>query len=501
MAEIATGKLVELVRTFQPLDSELIELHKLHPFEIKDGLWLKDGRLVIPKVTLSGKRGKGDTRGIKQVRDQSLSVEHLRYMVMSQCHDGPTAGHVGRDATLELARRHYYWPRMAAWIADYVASCPVCARYKTPRHRPYGLLQPLSTPERPWGSISMDFIEGLPPSDGYDSILVVVDRLTKFAVLIPTHKTVTAEETATLFMNEIFPRFGVPDHMVSDRGRQFISATWRTFAADLGANHSLSTAYHPQTDGQTERVNQVVEQYLRMYCNYDQDNWKTILVLAEFVYNNTVHNSIGVSPFFACYGWNPKAHPEVPKELGVHDPRRKEWLLRFKDRAEYLQDAIRQAQARTVEQYNRKRKEIEFSVGDMVYINRKNWKTRRPSPKLDTRFAGPFPITERVGRRAYRLQLPASFKVHDVFHISMLERKPLSKLDGRHALPAQPPLHDDDLEYEVERVLAHRRVNGQLQYKVFWKGYPEEQASWEPIENLNCDDLIRDYEVLRGGRQ
>ncbi|KAJ1576144.1 hypothetical protein NDA15_002771 [Ustilago hordei] len=260
--------------------------------------------------------------------------------------------------------------------------------------------EPLATPDRPWGSISLDFIEGLPTSKKYDSktydsILVIVDRLTKFAILAPTHKTVTAKQTAVLLYGHMVRLFGYPDHMVSDRGRQFISGAWKAFAEQMGVKHSLSTAYHPQTDGQTERVNQVIEQYLRMYCNYEQNDWANLLDTAAFVYNNTVHNSIGVSPFFACYGWNPKAHPDIPQRLGVNDPGRFEYLMDGKERCKYLQEQIREAQRRSVNQYNRKHKDIEFKVGDMVYINRRNWKTRRPTPKLDTRFAGPYPVQER----------------------------------------------------------------------------------------------------------
>ncbi|KAJ1598377.1 hypothetical protein NDA14_007075 [Ustilago hordei] len=299
MESIASKGLKDLVKIFQPLDQELQEIHRKKPFELKDDLWYSGG-------------------SAKEVDGQSLSVEHLRFMVMTQCHDGITAGHVGRDATIKAAQRHYWWPNMTAWIADYVASCPVCARYKAPHHCPYGLLQPLATPDRPWGSISLDFIEGLPPSKKYDSktydsILVIVDRLTKFAILAPTHKTVMAKQTAVLLYGHMVRLFGYPDHMVSDRGRQFISGAWKAFAEQMGVKHSLSMAYHPQTDGQTERVNQVIEQYLRMYCNYEQNDWADLLDTAAFIYNNMVHNSIGVSPFFACYGWNPKAHPDIPR--------------------------------------------------------------------------------------------------------------------------------------------------------------------------------------------
>ncbi|KAJ1036859.1 hypothetical protein NDA10_005515 [Ustilago hordei] len=484
MESIASKGLKDLVKIFQPLDQELQEIHRKKPFERKDDLWYSGG-------------------SAKEVDGQSLSVEHLRFMVMTQCHDGITAGHVGRDATIKAAQRHYWWPNMTAWIADYVASCPVCARYKAPRHRPYGLLQPLATPDRPWGSISLDFIEGLPPSKKYDSktydsILVIVDRLTKFAILAPTHKTVTAKQTAVLLYGHMVRLFGYPDHMVSDRGRQFISGAWKAFAEQMGVKHSLSTAYHPQTDGQTERVNQVIEQYLRMYCNYEQNDWANLLDTAAFVYNNTVHNSIGVSPFFACYGWNPKAHPDIPQRLGVNDPGRFEYLMDGKERCKYLQEQIREAQCRSVNQYNRKHKDIEFKVGDMVYINRRNWKTRRPTPKLDTRFAGPYPVQERVGRRAYRITLPANLRVHDVFHVSMLEPARTSSLPQRAEQPTIPSLPDEDLDFEVEALIDKRSHNGTTEYKVLWRGYSEEAASWEPVENLNCPDLIQEYEVSEG---
>ncbi|KAJ1040698.1 hypothetical protein NDA10_002716 [Ustilago hordei] len=505
MESIASKGLKDLVKTFQPLDQELQEIHRKKPFELKDDLWYSGGRLVIPKVIMPGRTNNRHSRSAKEVDGQSLSVEHLRFMVMTQCHDGITAGHVGRDATIKAAQRHYWWPNMTAWIADYVASCPVCARYKAPRHRPYGLLQPLATPDRPWGSISLDFIEGLPPSKKYDSktydsILVIVDRLTKFAILAPTHKTVTAKQTAVLLYGHMVRLFGYPDHMVSDRGRQFISGAWKAFAEQMGVRHSLSTAYHPQTDGQTERVNQVIEQYLRMYCNYEQNDWANLLDTAAFVYNNTVHNSIGVSPFFACYGWNPKAHPDIPQRLGVNDPGRFEYLMDGKERCKYLQEQIREAQRRSVDQYNRKHKDIEFKVGDMVYINRRNWKTRRPTPKLDTRFAGPYPVQERVGRRAYRITLPANLRVHDVFHVSMLEPARTSSLPQRAEQPTIPSLPDEDLDFEVEALIDKRSHNGTTEYKVLWRGYSEEAASWEPVENLNCPDLIQEYEVSEGGR-
>ncbi|KAJ1042900.1 hypothetical protein NDA10_008089 [Ustilago hordei] len=166
-----------------------------------------------------------------------------------------------------------------------------------------------------------------------------------------------------------------------------------------------------------------------MYCNYEQNDWANLLDTAAFVYNNMVHNSIGVSPFFACYGWNPKAHPDIPQQLGVNDPGRFEYLMDGKKHCKYLQEQIREAQCRSVDQYNRKHKDIEF----------KEW-------------------------------------------------------------PTIPSLPDEDLDFEVEALINKRSHNGTTEYKVLWRGYSEEAASWEPVENLNCPDLIQEYEVSEGGR-
>ncbi|KAJ1027901.1 hypothetical protein NDA13_003362 [Ustilago tritici] len=328
--------------------------------------------------------------------------------------------------------------------------------------------KPLATPEQPWGSILLDFIEGLPLSKGYGSILVIVDRLTKYAILALKHKTVTAEQTIMLIWRHLIRHFGIPNHMVSDWGWQFISKAWKEFARILGAKHSLSMAYHPQMDGQTEWVNQVVEQYLQMYCNYQQDDWAKLLHMAAFVYNNTVHTSIGISLFFACYRWNPKAHPDIPQQLGVNNPHRSEFLVNGDKHCKYLQEQIRAAQCQMVDQYNWKHKDIKFKVGELVYINCKNWKTKRPTPKLNTRFTGPYLVQERVGHRAYQITLPANLRVHNIFHVSMLEPENPSSLLQWSAQPVEPPLPDEELKFEVEALIRKCTHNQEVEYKVLW---------------------------------
>ncbi|SOV09386.1 uncharacterized protein UDID_18575 [Ustilago sp. UG-2017a] len=460
------------------------------------------------------------------------NVDDLRLLIVQDRHDSPAAGHPGRRKTLSLVHRSFFWLGMSKFVHSFVDSCETCRRIKAVRHKPYGHLKSLLVPPHPWSSISMDLIEQLPPSSDFTAILVVVDHLTKMAIFVPTTNELDAPKLTKLFLRHVYSKHGLPTSIVSDRGSEFTSHFWRSLSTLLGIETHFSSAYHPQSDGQTKHINQVleqflpcinsthpvlrqlrlpsslqlrqhrpvVEQYLRMYCNYEQNDWADLLDTAAFVYNNTVHNSIGVSPFFACYGWNPKAHPDIPQRLGVNDPGRFEYLMDGKECCKYLQEQIREAQRRTVDQYNRKHKDIEFKVGDMVYINRRNWKTRQPTLKLDTRFAGPYLVQERIGRRAYRITLPANLRVHDVFHVSMLEPARTSSLAQRAEQPTIPSLPDEDLDFEVEALIDKRSHHGVIEYKVLWRGYSEEAASWEPVSNLNCPDLIQEYEVSEGGR-
>jgi transposase InsO family protein len=191
-------------------------------------------------------------------------------------------------------------------VERFVANCHVCQRTKTSQHTPYGVLNPLPVPECPWRDISIDFVTGLPISDGYDAIWVVIDWLTKMRHLIPCSTTVDAKELANLFVMNIFRLHGLPNSILSDRGPQFASRFWKYLCNSLYIKPHLSTAFHPETDGQTERINSVMEQYLRAYINYQQDNWAQYLPLAKFAANNHVSKTTGLSPFFTNYGMHPK---------------------------------------------------------------------------------------------------------------------------------------------------------------------------------------------------
>jgi len=239
-------------------------------------------------------------------------VADLRLRVLKNKHDHPLAGHFGQNKTMELICQEYVWPSMRNFIKDYCNTCTICKRSKAPQHKPYGLLKQLPIPTRPWDLISMDFIEHLPPSAGYTTILVIVERLTKQSIFILTYDTITSAQLAKLFVLYVFSKDGVLGHVTSDWGSEFVSHFFRSLSKALDMNLHFTSGYHPEGDGQTEQVNQTLEQYLRCYCNYQQDNWSTLLPIAEFVYNNAPNETTGTSPFFTNKGYHPtiKVHPE-----------------------------------------------------------------------------------------------------------------------------------------------------------------------------------------------
>ena len=176
--------------------------------------------------------------------------------------------------------RNYTWLGMRKWIQDYINTCDICSRIKVPRHKPYGLLQSLEVPSKPWASISMDFIVDLPASEGHDSVLVVVDMFSKMAHFLPCSKDIDAAGIAKLFLDQVFKLHGFPENIISDRGSVFTSKFWSRLLELCGVKRKLSTSYHPQIDGQIKRVNQILEQYRRAYCDYQQDNWCPLLSMA-----------------------------------------------------------------------------------------------------------------------------------------------------------------------------------------------------------------------------
>ena len=255
----------------------------------------------------------------------------LREDIIIAHHDSITAGHPGQKSTCELIQRNYFWPRISADVNRYVAGCERCQRTKPRRQMPQAPLNPNEAPPRPWHTVSGDLIGELPESDGYNAICVFVDRFSKQIHVIPMHVILSAEGMANLFKDHIYRLHGMPRKFISDRGPQFESAFSREIYRLLGITANPSTAYHPQTDGQTERMNQEIEQYLRLFINYRQNDWANWLSLAEFSYNDKRQAATGLSPFFVNYGQHPYKGTEPDFRDDTRVPAASYWVERMEE--------------------------------------------------------------------------------------------------------------------------------------------------------------------------
>lgn len=461
----------------------------------------KEYPLLKKKARLGkGKKGKlwtiGD--GLLVYSGAKYVPESLRLSILADLHDAPHAGHPGQQRTYNSIRQWYWWPGMKKTILEYVERCSVCQRDKTSRQKPMGFLKPLPTAQRPWGDVSCDFIGKLPESDGYNAILVIVDRLTKMGIFIPTTTKCSAEDFADLFFRHVYSKHGLPDRLVTDRGSLFTSKFWRTIARMIELDHRYSSAYHPQTDGQTEIVNQWLEQYIRMYVNREQSNWAGLLYQAEIAYNSTPHTTTGVSPLFAYSGSEPRrSMTQPPKTItGGHiTATAEDRVLFLKDVQRRLKETIELAQQSYKKQYDKHRRAPDIKVGDKVYLSTKNLSTLRPSPKLEHRYLGPYPVIEKINDNAYRLELPPTLQIHPVFPVSLLRK---SKDESVTPEPAHAVDNSyGEVTYEIEGLRAvQRRYDGSRtvkHYLVKWVGFPEEQNSWSPEYDLKTNPKFKEW--------
>ena len=425
----------------------------------------------------------------------------LREEILKLFHDDPTAGHQGVSKTIKRLAQSYFWQSIHKDVRRYVSTCAICQRTKARTHRPYGELAVLPIPKEPWREISLDFITQLPPSldtSGREcnSILVIVDRFTKYALYIATSDRLTSDGLATLLCHHIFRMFGVPDGIVSDRGSLFTSHFWASFCWHLATTRRLSTAFHPQTDGQTERQNQSLEHYLRVYCNLEQDDWARRLWMAEFVYNTSYHSATSATPAMALLGFHPRGPNDVPSSSRTKPadvPTAEERARQLRDSRNRIVAAHQYAQTQYQKWYNKGRKPHSFKKDDWVMLSTKHLRQRRPSRKLANKFEGPFQIEKVVGDHglAYQLRLPQRLKIHPTFPITSLE--PYRPRSGE--APASP-LNTDLLpepSYEVEAILGHEGKGRNRRYLIKWKGYDHTENTLEPRRNIDDGPLIQDY--------
>jgi hypothetical protein len=343
----------------------------------------------------------------------------------------------------------------------------------------------------------MDFIEHLPKSDGFTAILVVVDRLTKQSIFIPTYDTVTSADLALLFVQHVFSKHGVPSHVTSDRGSEFVSRFFRSLGQALDMRLHFTSGYHPEADGQTEHVNQTLEQYLRHYCCYQQDNWAQLLPLAEFAYNNAPSETTGVSPFYANKGYHPNL--DIHPERNLASLAARDYVVNLDELHAHLKENIAAAQKRYQGPADRRRHPPpDLPIGSKVYVIAKFFRTTRPSKKLAERNLGPYEVISKVGPQSYRIQLPQAFKnVHPTFHISQLEPAQENTIPGRVQPPPPPIEVDGEQEWEVDEIVDSRikRIGRKtvFQYKVRWLGYEDtpDEFDW-----VNLDDVVHANEAV-----
>jgi hypothetical protein len=349
-----------------------------------------------------------------------------------------------------------------------------CKRNKKPRHRPYGFLKPLPVPECPWHFISADFITDLPDSNGFNSILVIVDRASKQGIFISCDKTITSMELAHLFLIHVLSKHRVLTHVTSDRGKEFVAQFMHSLGELLDIDFHYTSGYHPEADGQTEQANQMLEQYLRMYCTYQQDDWDHLLPFAKFAYNNALNASTGVTPFYV----NKRYHPAVTihPEKDVASSYAKDFAVNLQELHSYLQDHIKEAQIRYKETADRKRNPtLSYNIGEKTFILAKYIKTTRPTPKFSETYLGPYEIIAKPSSHAYTFRLPQHLHaIHPVFHVSQIEPHTPNPFPKWIDSPPPPIVLEDRDEYELKAILnskLDRWYRVKLRYYVEWEGY------------------------------
>ena len=425
--------------------------------------------------------------------NQEVKIELLR-----EIHCVPYAGHPGFTRTLEITRRFFYWVHMTQEVRQFVLDCPVCQVEKGSHLKPAGKLMPLEVPVRKWDHVVIDFVVGLPMQDNCDTICTVVDKATKMCHFIPCTEKISAKQVARLYWQFVGRLHGIPSVLISDRDVRFTSRFWKELWRLLGTNLRMGSGFHPESSGQVEIFNKLLEQTLR--CTIHQlgetRNWIEVLPAIEFAVNNTPNRTTGYSAFYLNYGF----HPLHPLQL-LHSPEetKNEAVVQFTSRMQKDFQAagqqLNQARQQMMHQTDSSRRVLEFQEGDLVLLSTKHIRFRQCPTKLQRRFVGPFKITQKVSRVAYRLQLPENWSMHPVFHISLLK----SWRETQWSCPVEEQELDVDVEpetrYEIDRILKWRRVKvgrkKTREFLVTWYGYPLDEAQWIPEANFPYPAQLR----------
>jgi putative transposase len=460
----------------QPLDTSFIntirDAYQSDPFFARLHHVLKEGREVpkemrhyIKKYSLTedGLLYFNIPTGLDEDQPRLCIPEGpIRQTLIRQSHDPPASGHFGTYKTYLLVAKRYYWPKMFQDVKRYVTKCGTCLRCKTDSLGTPGLLQPLDVPENRWTDISIDFVGGIPKSLGCDYIMVSVDRLTKRAHFIPCTKEVNGNKAAQLYLHHIFRLHGIPKRIVSDRDTRFVADFWKTLHRVLGTNLQFSTPNHPQTDGQTERVNRILNGLLRSYCYYQHDNWVHYLSVVEFAYNNSYQSSIGTTPFIADLGYSPRM-PEFNNTFRMSrvSPAAEDLATKMDAILHRTRDEMAEAQRSQEAQTNVHRRDISFKVGERVLVKREAYEPQGGSYiKFRPVYMGPYVLVEEITPNSFVVDLPiVATKKHRTLNISNFR-----KFDTRsRAYPKQVPRTEVEARNrsdEIIEIAGHDETNG-----------------------------------------
>ena len=415
----------------------------------------------------------------------------LKKKILYESHNTVFTMHPGSNKMYQDMKQFYWWQGMKRDISEYVTKCLTCQQVKAEHQVPSGLLNPLPIPQWKWDNITMDFVSGFPFTQrNHDAIWVIVDRLTKSAHFLPIRLDYSMDRLADLYVNEIVRLHGIPVSIVSDRDPRFTSRFWKELQSTFGTILNFSTAFHPQTDGQYERVIQVLEDMLRGYVLDFLGNWDRYIPLMEFAYNNSYQSCIGMAPYEALYGRRCRT-PMCWTEMNEHKIIGPKLVKDTEEKVQIIQQRLKVVCDRQRSYANLKRKDIEYEVGDKVFLKVSPWKKILcfgRKGKLSPRFIGPYEVLERVGPVAYRLALPPKLaKLHDVFHVSMLWRY---HSDPSHILQVQDIQVQEDFTFDEEpKAILDREIrqlrNKQIPLvKVLWQHHGMEEATREPESTM-----------------
>ena len=442
--------------------------YKCYRLDEKDTLFFED-RIVVPKG-------------------------ELRKVIMNEAHNSLLSIHPGSTKMYQDLKQAYWWTRMKREIAQFVNECDVCRRVKAEHQRPAGLLQPLAIPEWKFDHIEMDFVTGFPKSKrGNDAIFVVIDKLTKVAHFLPIKESIIAAQWAELYTSRIVSLHGIPQVISSDRGSIFTSKFWDSFQKAMGTNIRFSTTFHPQTSGQVERGNQILEDMLRACVISFGMKWEDCLPYAEFSYNNSFQASSGKAPFEILYGRKCRTPLNWSKN-GKRQLLGNDLITEAEEMCKVIRDNLKAAQSRQKSYYDSKHRDLAFKIGDHVYLRVSPMKgTRRfgIKGKLAPRYVGPFKIVSKRGDLAYQLELPSNFaNVHDVFHVSQLRKcfKTPDRTVNFEDIELQEDLsyreHPVAILEETERKTRNKSIKF---LKVKWSHHSDREATWEREDHLRSE--------------